>query len=219
MAFLLAFIAAFAARAVATRCDAPATQDLAGLWETRETSKGGIGHTLELRADGTFVEAITVLVSFDYRVDGDQLSVSETPGGKPDAVTFRIAGDTLTQPGPDGAPVRKERVGKAEEGSPPLVGVWRYRHYTGGIAFERYTPDGKLDFRLPMRGSTGCFRIAGDRLSLLRRGQKETRLQFTRNGDGLALGYAGAPKPTAYERSAAGPWYDREHIDIKLPAR
>ena len=46
----------------ARTCPQPATQDLVGLWESRETSKGGIGHTVEFRPDGTYVEAPTVLV-------------------------------------------------------------------------------------------------------------------------------------------------------------
>jgi hypothetical protein len=220
--FLLATAALFAACASFARshgpeCAAPATPDLVGLWETRGTSKGGIGHTIELRADGTFVEAITVLVSFDYHVAGDKIFVSE-PGRKDDGAPFRIEGDTLIQPGPDGSSIRKERVGRAEAGNSPLVGIWRYRHYTGGIAYERYTADGKLYFRLPMKGSKGCFEVNDDRLSLKGRGRKDSVVRIALNGDELTVRTPG-DSPPVYDRSAAGPWYDREHIDIKLPAR
>jgi hypothetical protein len=189
------------------------------LRQTRGTSKGGIGHTIELRADGTFVEATTVLVSFDYHVAGDRIFVSE-PGRKDDGVPFRIEGDTLIQPGPEGSSiesVRKERVGRAEEGSSPLVGIWRYHHDTGAIAYERYTPDGKLYFRLPMKGSTGCFEVTADRLTLKGRGRKDSVVRIVLNGDELTVRTPGG-SPPVYDRSAAGPWYDREHIDIKLPA-
>ena len=115
----------------ALTCPPPGTQDLVGLWESRETSKGGIGHAVEFRPDGTYAEAPTVIVELPYQVSGDRLILKEGPETR-----FEIQGDTLTQTRPDGSRVRKERLGKAVEGSPAIVGVWRYRHDTGVTAFE-----------------------------------------------------------------------------------
>lgn len=188
--------------AQAQTCPQPATQDLVGLWESRETSKGGIGHAVEFRPDGTYVEAPTVIVELPYQVSGDRLILKEVPETR-----FEIQGDTLTQTGPDGSRIQKERLGKAVEGSPAIVGVWRYRHDTGVTAFERYTPDGRLLLRLPMTSTTGCYRIQGGSLSLNESGGKKTTIPIEMKPGELVFKEPGKPG-TAYGRAADGPWYD-----------
>src|SRR4051812_13001858 len=153
----------------ALSCPEPAALELAGFWESRNTSKGGIGHTLELRKDGTFVEATTVIVDSTYHVSGDRLlldAMSEDQTIARDGVEFRVEGDLLIAKAPDGPEVRKQRVGKAEPGSPPIVGIWRFRHDTGAIAYEKYGADGRVSLRLPLASSTGCYKVQGDRLAM-----------------------------------------------------
>src|SRR5215216_3217659 len=116
---LLAAILFTGAASHALTCPKPEGQELVGFWETRATSKGGIGHTLEFRPDGTFVEAATVMVSSLYRVSGDRLFIAEVTGDRvEDGLKFRIEGGTLLQTMLNGSTVKKERVGKSEEGSP-----------------------------------------------------------------------------------------------------
>jgi len=93
----------------ALTCPAPGTSDLIGLWESQHTSKGGIGHTLEFRPDGTFVEATTVMIDSIYRIAGDHLLLGGAPEAAARDSTFRIEGDTLIQGGLDGSAVRKSR--------------------------------------------------------------------------------------------------------------
>lgn len=191
----------------ALTCSPPETQDLVGLWESRETSKGGIGHTVEFRPDGTYVEATTVIVDFTYRVSGDRLTVEEVKEDQ--GARIEIQGDTLIQTQRDGSTLKKKRLGKVEEGSPAIVGAWRYRHPTGVTAYERYTPDGRLLFRLPMTSSTGCYKAAGDRLSFHKHDGKETALSLEMKTGELVLKSPGK-SATVYGRAADGPWYDRE---------
>jgi hypothetical protein len=216
---LLVAILVTSAAARALDCSPPDTQELVGLWESRDTSKGGIGHTVELRPDGSYVEATTVLVNGAYRVSGDQLIVAETAKAlegdtAAQGSRFEIEGDTLIQARPDGTKLKKERLGKAVEGAPAIVGAWKYRHDTGATAFERYTPDGRMLFRLPMRSTTGCYEIAGGQISFaspLHKQKKEATFE-TRSGE---LILKDPRKPVAvYTRDEAGPWYDREHITI-----
>jgi hypothetical protein len=213
VAMTLAGPAAFAAS-----CAPPSTADLAGFWESRDISKGGIGHTLEFRPDGSLVEAIVVLVDLFYRTEGDQFILGETAGSdaKPlVAATIRIEGDTLRLTAPDGSVLEKERLGNAEPGRPPIQGVWRYRHPTGALAYERYTEDGRVFLRIPMSGSTGCYQVQGDRLGMSRPHRKDLSLPFKTEAGELVVKSSG--KTTAYRRVAAGPWYDREHIDLRPP--
>jgi hypothetical protein len=194
----------------ALTCPEPGTNDLAGLWESQQTTKGGIGHTVEFRPDGTFVEATTVMVDSVYRIAGDHLLIGEAPEEVQDS-TFRIEGDTLVQAGPNGSTLRKERVGKAGAGSPAIVGVWRFRDVTGAIAFERYTEDGRVLLRLPLAGSTGCYKLAGDRLAMSKPDRKDVAVPFDLKAGELVLKGPGK-NPVTYGQVAAGPWYDREHI-------
>ena len=141
-------------------CSRPADPAVIGLWESVNTSRGGIGHTIEFRPDGTFVEATTVIVNMRYRLQGDELFVRESGGKEPakeSATVVKISERTLIQTAPDGSFVEKQRLGDRKSGESGLVGAWRYRHYTGAIAFERYTPGGQLFFRLPLSSSAGCF--------------------------------------------------------------
>ena len=203
---LLAAILFAGSAAHALDCPKPDSQELAGFWESRQTSKGGIGHTLEFRPDGTYVEATTVMVSFNYRVDGDRLIVEEVPETR-----IEIQGDTLTQTGPNGSTIKKERIGKAEKGSPAIVGIWRYRHDTGAIAFEKYTEDGRMLLRLPLAGSTGCYTITGGRLSMTSPGRGSKEIPFESQADELVL-HGPGKEATTYAREPAGAWYDREHL-------
>jgi hypothetical protein len=202
------------------RCPPPHSDQLVGLWESENKSKGGIGHTLEFRADGAFVEATTVLVDTYYRVSGDRLIISEKPiadtGDAGSSIPFKIEGNTLIQKERSGPSVRKERVGLSESGQAPIVGVWRYRHYTGAIAFERYTPEGRMYFRLPMTSSAGCYVSGGAKLTLARPNEKETQASFELGIDDLALRFPGR-EPARYHRAPAGPWYERERIDFQSP--
>lgn len=198
---------------VTTGCSAPGRQDLVGLWESSDVSKGGIGHTLDFRQDGTYVEATTVIVNSTYRVSGDQLFV-DTPGAPREQFKFRVEGDTLTQTFPEGSSISKARIGRAESGSSPIVGTWRYGAMLGARAFEKYTADGRMLFRLPLRSSTGCYQIEDDRLLLSKPISGETAFTFNLPAGGKLVlkNSSGTPKSYSYGKSEDGLWYDREHV-------
>lgn len=56
-------------------CTAPSNPALVGFWETERTSKGGIGHTFEFKEDGSYLEAVTVIVDQKYHYDNGKLSI------------------------------------------------------------------------------------------------------------------------------------------------
>ena len=201
-------------------CPRPNSPALTGLWESSSTSRGGIGHTIEFRSDGTFVEAVTVIVDMRYRLRGNRLFVdaqsdrSESDDRDPTIVKFK--GDTLVATSSDGSVVEKKRVGPATKSKSALVGAWRYRHYTGAIAFERYTPEGQLLFRLPMASSVGCFVTRGTEITLAQPDQPENLFKYEVSGPKLVLTDS-AGKAAKYRKDPNGPWYDREHLDYKPP--
>ena len=148
-------------------CLPPSDTSVAGFWESRKRSKGGIGNTLELRRDGVSVASTTVIVNLFYRTSKDRLFVGEDAKltkQSPDS-RFEVQGDALVLTGPDGSTVKKERLGVRESGGDSIVGAWRYRHYTEATAYERYTEDGRLLFRLPMNAYVGCYSVSRGQLS------------------------------------------------------
>jgi hypothetical protein len=188
-------------------CVAPSDTAVGGFWESESTSRGGIGQTIELKASGELLSSMTIMVDEVYRTADGKLFVAGS--GAP----FTVTNDRLVQTDGKGDEIRKERVGGQAAGKDPIVGAWRYRHYTGAIAFERYTEDGRLLFRLPMTSENGCYRATGDSLSLDIAGRTSTA-QYTVVGTRLTLRSADG-KTYAYRR--AEPWYPRERIDYQPP--
>jgi|SRR5215470_10561778 len=188
-------------------CAAPSDTAVVGFWESESTSRGGIGQTIELKASGEFLSSTAVMVDQLYRTADGKLFVAGN--GAP----YKVTRDVLVQTDDKRDEIRKERVGSRAAGKDPLVGVWRYRHYTGAIAFERYTEDGRLLFRLPMTSEQGCYRATGDALSLDIDGRTNTA-QYTVAGTRLTLRSADG-KTHTFRRTE--PWYPRERIDYQPP--
>ena len=188
-------------------CVASTDTAVVGFWESESTSRGGIGQTIELKASGELLSSMTIMVDEVYRTADGKIFIAGS--GAP----FTVTKDALVQTDDKGDEIRKERVGGQAAGKDPLVGAWRYRHYTGTVAFERYTEDGRLLFRLPMTSEHGCYRAASDALSLDIAGRTSTA-QYTVAGTTLTLRSADG-KTYAYRR--AEPWYPRERIDYQPP--
>jgi hypothetical protein len=196
----------------AAACQPPASLELVGFWESQKTSKGGIGQTLEFRAEGVAVVSSTVIVNMSYRVSGDRLIVGESVSGSNQAegVPFQVHEDSLIQTGPDGATVRKGRMEKRGSLGSPIVGAWGYRHHTGAMAYERYTADGRLLFRLPLDADVGCYSVEGNQLSLTK--PTATTMSFEIHGMALVLKEGG--KEFLLEHVSDGPWYPRNPAAI-----
>lgn len=188
-------------------CVVPSDASFVGFWESESTSLGGIGQTIELKASGELISAMTIMVDGIYRTADGKLFIAGS--GAP----FKVTKDVLVQTDDMGDEIRKERVGGQAAGKDPLVGVWRYRHYAGTIAFERYTEDGRFLFRLPMTSQQGCYRATSDALSLDIAGRTNTA-QYTVAGRTLTLR---SPDGKSYAYRRAEPWYPREQIDYQPP--
>jgi hypothetical protein len=206
--------------ALAIAAPTPSSSRIVGLWESTETSRGGIGHAFEFRPDGTFVDAVVVMVEIPYRVTGDRLVLGEEPpAGKPDTrqtTSIRFEGDALLQTGPDGSVLRRERQPGGAKTS-RVLGDWRYCHYAGVIAYDRFTESGKMLLRLPMRSSTGRYLVAGDALTLSKPSQPDVQLKAeVRDGKLVVSGSDG--KRAEYRHEPSGAWYDVAHVEKCTPA-
>ncbi len=197
-------------------CPDPGSQSLAGMWESSNVSNGGIGQALELRENGMFVQSTTVMVNSRYEISGDHLTVrTESPGpAETMEFTFFLTNDRLIETMKGGPPMPRDRVGLAKTGERSIVGVWRSGDPTTMAGYEKYTPDGRLLFRLTMQASTGCYRIEGDRLRLSRGNHKQDPvLPFHRTAGELVID-DGHGHPYTYQLAPDGAWYDRHPVSL-----
>ena len=197
-------------------CQPPLDTSVVGFWESEATSQGGIGHSIELKGNGELLSSATVILDQVYRVGGGKLLIAENAQalkGATDGPAFSVTKDLLVQKDEESGEIRKERLGGQGQGASPLVGAWRYRHYTGAIAFERYTEDGRVLFRLPMTSQPGCYRAASGSLSF-DTAQRKSTMQYTLVGTTLTLRSADG-RSSAYRR--AEPWYPRDRLDYQPP--
>jgi len=200
-------------------CSAPTNTSVVGFWESERTSKGGIGHTIEFQKDGSYLEAVSVIVDQKYSYENGKLSIFDPQEqSNNNEITSDVNFDlmTLTVKGPDGSTLRKERADVPSSNKPSIIGVWRYRHYTGAIAYERYAPNGLFQFRLPMTSSSGCYKIEGGQLILIK--SKETIASKFRVHDGKLELENKDKAPYVYRFEAYGLWYPRDKIDYQQPA-
>lgn len=206
--------------AAVLNCSAPSNPSIVGFWETERTSKGGIGHTVEFGKDGAYLEAVSVIVDQKYLYKNGKLSIFDLQDGAANNEnTSEIALEKMsfTIKGPDGSTFRKERADVPAFDKPSIVGVWRYRHYTGAIAYERYAPTGQFQFRLPMSSSAGCYQLEGDQLVLIKNDKEKVSAKYLLHDSKLELENK-SKAPTMYRLEKYGPWYQRDKIDYQQPA-
>lgn len=196
---------------VAKTPPAPPPAALTGFWESEATSRGGIGTVILINADGTCEYTVTVKVQFKYTFDAGKLSFAGDADGTPPAtLDATVSGDTLVVRPPVGDPITKTRVGAAADPEHPIVGVWRYPHASGGTAWERYTADGTMEFRLPMSERPSTCAVTGDRLAITSP-QMKTDARFDVNGDLLRL-FGASAEPRVFQRVAGGRWYGKADL-------
>lgn len=197
-------------------CSSTNNAELVGLWESTATSRGGIGNNIEFRVDGSYVAAVTVLVDLRYDVKDGKLYTAKNRGGAvsyEEGTRIRIEPDALVAIGPNGEQEIRNRM-KPERGN-SVLGQYKYRHYTGGVAYEQYGSDGTMRFRLPMTSSRGCYRLDRGTVSIMTQKDGPRSIKYKLQADRLVLEDQG--KPANYNRVKEGPWYNSETIDYREP--
>jgi len=187
---------------------------MVGLWESTSTSRGGIGGNIEFKADGSFVSAVTVLVDLRYEAKNGKIYIGKNRGEPVSyeaGAGFKVDNTALVLVGPNGQEEVRKRLGPARANS--IVGKYKYRHYTGAMAYEQYTADGIMQFRLPMQSTRGCYRVAGNEIRVVSLHQDAKILRYKLSADRLVL--TDKERPSTYKLVKEGPWYDSANIDYK----
>jgi len=203
LTLMTALVAAPSVRAGQSTTPTTAEDSPVGFWESIETSAGGLGAALELRADGTLRHGVVVLVETGYRLEPGQVVMVDEHGNE-QSIPITLAGNTMTMTGPGGSTLEKTRIRTPTDGASPILGDWSYPHPTGPTAYERYTEDGTMLFRLPLKVETGSYRLGGDRLRVNASGKK-AQWTWRLEGDDLVAGPKGDTH--RYRRVPDGAWY------------
>lgn len=195
-------------------CQPALNNELVGLWESTSTSKGGIGNNIEFRIDGSYVAAVTVLVDLRYEVKNGKLYTGKNTG---EPVSFeagaeiKVDNSVLILIGQNGEKEVRNRISPRRANS--VVGKYKYRHYTGAIAYEQFTADGLLQFRLPMQSTRGCYLVSGNEVKVTSPNQESKTLQYKLSAGQLVL--VDQKNPSTYKHVKDGAWYESENIDYK----
>ena len=197
-------------------CQPVLINELVSLWESTSISRGGIGNNIEFRSDGPYVAAVTVIVDLRYEVKHGKLYTGKNTGEPVSyeaGTEIKFENNTLVLIGQNGEKEVRKRIipGRAD----PVVGKYKYRHYTGAIAYEQFTSDGLMQFRLPMQSTRGCYLLTRNEVKVITPEQKEKTLQYKLDAGQLVLD--DQKNPSTYKRVKDGAWYESENIDYKPP--
>jgi hypothetical protein len=170
----------------------PAADDpLVGFWESTDREQGGMGYFMSLRADGQYFAGMGVMVHVKWFLVGDTLELRNPAGEPENRVVFSLDwnGEQVHFRDADGNDVVRTRVGAAPSVDKPLVGVWRFTHPNGAIAYERYLPDGTMYLRIPNPNTVqpGAWHRQDDRLVLAPMGGPVASSPVTVEGDVLTM--------------------------------
>jgi hypothetical protein len=108
------------------------------------------------------------LVDFDYRIEGKILKMNlRGDKEKVDSTPFEIAGEKLIL-NPADPDKRQEMTRSAitAANANPIVGIWSFKHYTGGMATMQYTTQGLVQLSVPFYSENGTYKVQGQVLHI-----------------------------------------------------
>lgn len=204
------------ALATTLTCQVPANHNVVGLWESATVSRGGIGNNFEFRKDGSYTTAVTVLVDLSYDIRDGRFYMSHNKGepiNYEKGAKIEITKSGFTLIGDDGKKEIKTKENQGIEES--IVGIYKYRHYSGGIAYEKYTRDGHIYFRLPMKSVSGCYTIDKNKITITQAEKKQSEMIYEVSGGMLNL--KDSKGKYSYNFVPDGTWYQSKEIDYQKP--
>lgn len=163
---------------------------LVGVWESADTTRGGLGAIYEFREDGGLVAGVGALVNFTYDPQDPNLK------------------QLLPESQPPGYDSRPQKIIDGPPGSAPYVGVWKFRHYTGGIAYQWITDDGRILLRVPFPIPWSRYEVKGNKLLVFQKGCPRQEFLFKVTEKTLELTKPGKKKKETISLIRVTPtWY------------
>lgn len=169
-----------------------------GKWRSVETSKGGIGATVNFRVNGSFDYSPGAVVSGTYRVEENRLITSYENGDPETSMSIQsLTADTLRLGPPSDARAPEgagaldfKRIGRPDDPKNLLLGAWVTIGTMPGMPSHGYyyfRRDGTETFNIPFRTDHCTYAISGDRIRLAIAGRGSVEGQIRWEGDVLVL--------------------------------
>ncbi len=199
-------------------CQAVLDAGQIGFWESTVTSRGGIGSNIEFKLDGSYHNAVTVLVDLAYDIKEGKLYIAKDKGeavSYEDGVSIKISQNGYIVVGPDGKEEVRNRINAGKPNS--IIGEYSYRHYTRAIAYEKFTENGLLRLRIPMSADGGCYSIVKNIILLASKSKPETSVVFRANQKKLT--FESEEGDFTYNYLPEGAWYKSDAVDFEKPEK
>ncbi|MBK5276085.1 MAG: hypothetical protein JJE30_13670 [Desulfuromonadales bacterium] len=163
--------------------------DIVGKWASVTRTKGGLGARYNFEESGVVSISFGALVDFDYRIEGQSIKTT-LKGDKEqtDSTPFEIRGDKLIL-NPSDPDKRQEmtRTAVTAANAHPIVGIWSYKHYTGGMATMQYTTKGLAQLSVPFDSLSGKYKVKDQVLHIEFDGMSALERKFRLEGDRLLV--------------------------------
>jgi len=179
---------------------------IVGKWASDARSKGGLGARYNFTKDGVVMISFGALVDFDYQIEGQTLKTklrskyTKEPE-QPDFEQYAIEGDKLII-NPSDPNKRKEmtRTTIPDVKAHPIVGLWSFKHYTGGTATMQYTSGGLAQLSVPFVSLQGRYKLQGQELHIEFEGKPSVKRKIRLEGNRLIFLADGEKKQEEYTR-------------------
>ena len=179
--------------------------NIAGKWAANVRTRGGLGGMWIFEPNGKASKSFGALVDFRYCVDGRILKTvfkdPYTEKVEEDSSPYEILGDVLIA-NPTDTTRRQEmkRVGSPRAGADPIVGIWTYKHYTGGIATMEFTSSGLAQLSVPFEVEKYLYTLSGQEIIITAEGTPSYRRKIRIENDSLIFPAEGDEKEKQYSR-------------------
>lgn len=201
-AITLILLAAFLMTFLIGLCSASDQSEIVGKWASIARTKGGLGARYNFEESGIVMSSFGALVDFDYQIEG-QIIKTNLKGEKEqtDSAPFEIVGDKLIL-NPSDTKNRQEmtRSATTATNAHPIVGIWSFKHYTGGMATMQYTTKGLAQLSVPFDSAKGKYIVQGRSLQIDFDGIPSIKREFRLVGNRLLFLPDGKNKQEEYLR-------------------
>jgi hypothetical protein len=161
---------------------------ITGKWAADSRTKGGLGAMLIFAGDGTITSTFGAIIDFKYQVEAQTIKMTFPDSTEQVTEPYEIVGNKLIANPAD--PKRREertRIGIAKPGSPPITGLWTFKHYTGGMATMQYRSGGLGQLCVPMQTLIGRYKLQAQELTMEFDGQPAANRKIQLSADHLLL--------------------------------
>ena len=184
-----------------------AQDSIVGKWAANVRTRGGLGGMWIFEPDGKASKSFGALVDFHYSADGRIMkSVFEdsyTKTVEEDSYPYEIIDDVLiTNPTDTMKRQEMKRVGSPRPGVNPVVGIWTYKHYTGGMATMEFTSSGLAQLSVPFETEKFLYTINGKEIVITSERTPSYKAKVRRDKDTLIFSADGDEKEKRYTRVA-----------------